>query len=1284
MTPDLRQIIFIQKTNFEDFLTRKTSNNPNQNSPMKKLLLLCSCLCLLIFASNARAVVTYWDPIGTTGANPYLGDLSGSWEAASWSTSGTGQATPVAWVDNSAACFAVHSGTGTPLFTVTANANHNIAGFFDGPLTPNPCPVLVTGTGVFTLVAGLDAFDVTSNAGDPGSVTINNAMTGPGTVTPEGSGQIFLHGTNSYTGGVSFGYAGASFIGILNFSNSVALGTGNIGISNSPGGALVLEGSSAMTITNTVSGGIVSSLNIVANPAGLTFTAPWTLGGVPLSIGAGGSGNLVTISGPIDGYGGMKKFNASTLMLSGANTISGNTFLSNGVVRLGNPAALGSSLVTVINDVTSGTLDLNGIAGINTALVLNGTGFGGAGALINSNTSTTATLIGNGTVAAATVTAAANDITSPATITFSGGGGSGAVATPSLGVTASSFTINAGTQKYTAVPTVVISGGGGKFAYGTCVLAGTSPSVISTTITIVTPGYGYTSAPTITFTGGTLSGTGTAPTGTGNATHFALVGARITQRGSNYTSAPTLTLSSGSATAVAQLASVNLTSSSSVGGPGNITINDSITDSGTFSGLTKVGAGTVTLTAANTYTGPTEVNGGTLALTGSGSLLSSSITVDPGATFDVSGLGSLSQIGVTTINGDISGTVALGTASQPVALTFTPTAFTGDMANPALFVSASVLSLSNNVFFVNNAAGSPLGAGIYNLIQVGDGTTGTIIGSPNGVAFVGGAGLASGDVASVSVVGSTVVLTVTAATHATTTALSATSPLTYGQSTTFTATVAPVPTGGDVQFYVNGMPLGVPVPVSSINGTATSIGTSTSLAAGSPSITAQYSGSTNSAYSPSSASAVTQVVNPASLTVTANNQTVNYGTAIALTGSTQFTSSGLVNGETIGSVSMAVSGGGANSESIGTYSITPSAATGGSFNAANYNITYVGASTGLTVNPKPLTITASAQSKAYGTTLTLGTTQFTSSGLVLGQTIGGVTLSASGGTAATDPAGTYTLTPSVATGGTFIPANYTITYATGVLTVTKVAITVTATAETKTYGQVVTFGSGSTLFTVTGLVNGETIGTVTLACTGGTANAAVSGSPYTITPSVATGGTFTAANYTITYATTGKLTVSALPVALSGTRLFDGTATAAAAILSVTNKVGADVVTVGGGSATLASTNAGPEAITSFATLTLGGAAAANYTLTGASGTVLITSPSITISSEFVDSTGTNFVITWASSAGVVYHVIGTNNVAAPQASWPTVAGPITATGASTSVTNAMSTPMEFFQVVSP
>lgn len=89
------------------------------------------------------------------------------------------------------------------------------------------------------------------------------------------------------------------------------------------------------------------------------------------------------------------------------------------------------------------------------------------------------------------------------------------------------------------------------------------------------------------------------------------------------------------------------------------------------------------------------------------------------------------------------------------------------------------------------------------------------------------------------------------------------------------------------------------------------------------------------------------------------------------------------------------------------------------------------------VAPAPLTVTAKNIQKFYGSTVTIGvgSSSFTATGLMNGETIGSVTLTASGGNAATDPIGIYTLTPSAAISGTFSTGNYNINYADGQLEV---------------------------------------------------------------------------------------------------------------------------------------------------------------------------------------------------------------------------------------------------------
>jgi hypothetical protein len=274
---------------------------------------------------------------------------------------------------------------------------------------------------------------------------------------------------------------------------------------------------------------------------------------------------------------------------------------------------------------------------------------------------------------------------------------------------------------------------------------------------------------------------------------------------------------------------------------------------------------------------------------------------------------------------------------------------------------------------------------------------------------------------------------------------------------------------------------------------------------------------------------------------------------------------------------------------------------------ANYTIGYVAGT--LTVTPVGLTITANNQTKAYGAALPALTVGY--SGFVNGDSAARLTPPPAVTTTGTasSAVGTYPITASGAA-----DANYTIGYVAGTLTVTPVGLTITANNQTKAYGTALPLGS--TAFSVgSGLVSGQSVTAVTLAATGGTVAAAAVGS-YVITPSAATGtGGFLAANYIITY-NSGTLTVNPLAVVLTGSRNYDGTTAAAAAIVSVVNAIGSDVVTVVSGNGTLAAAGVGVRTLTGSGTLALGGAAATNYTLSGASGTVTINAAPLTITAN--------------------------------------------------------------------
>ncbi len=101
-------------------------------------------------------------------------------------------------------------------------------------------------------------------------------------------------------------------------------------------------------------------------------------------------------------------------------------------------------------------------------------------------------------------------------------------------------------------------------------------------------------------------------------------------------------------------------------------------------------------------------------------------------------------------------------------------------------------------------------------------------------------------------------------------------------------------------------------------------------------------------------------------------------------------------------------------------------------------------------------------------------------------------------------------------------ANYAVMTETAPGTITPAPLTVTADDASKIYGQTVTFTG--TEFTDSGLIDGDSVSSVTLTSAGAAASATVAGSPYAIVPSAATGSGL--ANYTINYVD-GSLTVAA-------------------------------------------------------------------------------------------------------------------------------------------------------------
>jgi fibronectin-binding autotransporter adhesin len=187
------------------------------------------------------------------------------------------------------------------------------------------------------------------------------------------------------------------------------------------------------------------------------------------------------------------------------------------------------------------------------------------------------------------------------------------------------------------------------------------------------------------------------------------------------------------------------------------------------------GPGTVVLAQPSSYIGKWALDAGTTQVITNSALGTGSLAnISAGAILDFSPLGAVSYspgpagiggtgtgtaVGSTaaTIKADVGGVVDLATGAKAISLTFTPTAFSGDTTHPALYVSQGTLSLSANPFTVNNASGTPLGAGTYRLIQQ---ASGNITTGGGYVVNVTGSGTAAGTLGSIQVNGGNVDLVV--------------------------------------------------------------------------------------------------------------------------------------------------------------------------------------------------------------------------------------------------------------------------------------------------------------------------------------------------------------------------------------------------------------------------------------------------------------------------------------------------------------------------------------------
>jgi hypothetical protein len=172
------------------------------------------------------------------------------------------------------------------------------------------------------------------------------------------------------------------------------------------------------------------------------------------------------------------------------------------------------------------------------------------------------------------------------------------------------------------------------------------------------------------------------------------------------------------------------------------------------------------------------------------------------------------------------------------------------------------------------------------------------------------------------------------------------------------------------------------------------------------------------------------------ITVTAATDTRVYDGTTSSSGVPTITSGTLASGETATWTQTF------NNQNVGTgKTLTPSGAVTDGNSGNNYAVTFVNNTTG-EIKTKPITVTAVAKTKVYGAG-DPALTYTSSPALVTGDTFTGVLTRAAG-----ENVGTY----AIGQGSLALSTNYALTYIGANLSITERAVTITADAKSKTYG----------------------------------------------------------------------------------------------------------------------------------------------------------------------------------------------------------------------------------------
>jgi autotransporter-associated beta strand protein len=540
----------------------------------------------------------------------------------------------------------------------------------------------------------------------------NSSVTTTGNTT---AASVTLSAQNTYTGGTTI--TGANTTTVAMVSSVGPAGnptTGPFGAGTAPlnlaGGQIRATTGGAITIANVVTISADTTFPTLASEKSLIFSGPATLTGgnriLTGNLGATVNTEATIFSGAIGDGGnalGITKAGTGVIRLSGANTYTGPTVVNAGTLQIGDGGGTGS-LSTSSALTTNATLAFNRTdtltQGVHFASVIAGTGAVrqlGSGTTVLNGTNT---FTGNVTIGAGVlqITNSSALGTGTKTVTINAGNnkfldldGSGGDITLASGISfqtsgiigvvrniAGNNTINGGFTMTNGNGNTKIISNGGTLTLAGNITANTTGRVLDFGGTstgantfsgsldnVNTPALAKTDAGTWILSGAsTYAGSTTITDGTlkaGSLTGFSATSAFTTAN-----AATAILDLNGFNSSVGSLAGGGLTGGNvalgsatlTAGGDNTSTIYDGSLG-GSGGGLTKVGAGTMTLSNPNSYTGTTTVTTGGLIVN---STLNS-------ATVNVGAAGTLGGIG--TLSGTVNATGALSPATATTAGTLT-------------------------------------------------------------------------------------------------------------------------------------------------------------------------------------------------------------------------------------------------------------------------------------------------------------------------------------------------------------------------------------------------------------------------------------------------------------------------------------------------------------------------------------------------------------------------------------------------------------------------------------